>query len=292
MNHFSVMLREALDYLGIKPDGVYLDVTAGMGGHSKAIAAKLREGRLIMRDRDGESLSRAVANTSEYAARITPQRGKFSTLRRDLTALGVDRVDGLLVDAGVSRPQLTEGERGFSLMNDGPLDMRMSREEDVPTAREILEASSEQEIFQLLVELAEERSDHARKIARALHRARPATMRQFAAAVESAVPRRGKLHPGTKAAMALRIAVNSELEELDALMNALPEVMAPGGRVVAITFHSLESRRVKRAFQELARGGRARLLTKHVVRPAEEEVRTNAASRPAELRALEMYGAE
>jgi 16S rRNA (cytosine1402-N4)-methyltransferase len=293
MQHFPVMLGEVLEYLAVKPDGIYADVTAGLGGHSRAIAARLETGKLIMRDRDGESLERARANTAEYAARIVAQRGRFSSLRADLTALGVDRVDGLVADAGVSRPQLTEGGRGFSLMNDGPLDMRMSREEtETPTAREILETSSEQEIFRLLVELGEERSDHARKIARALHRARPATMRQFAAAVESAVPRRGKLHPATKAAQALRIAVNSELEELDALMKALPGVMAPGGRVVVITFHSLESRVVKRAFQELARGGRARLLTKHVVRPAEAEVRANAASRSAELRALEMHGSE
>lgn len=288
MEHYPVMLAEALEWLAVRPEGLYLDVTAGMGNHSKAIASRLTTGRLIMHDRDGESLERAKAFTAEYAARITPVRGRFSTLRETLDALGISRVDGLLADLGVSRPQLTEAERGFSFMNDGALDMRMSREENVETAAEIVNFSSEQELARIIADLGEERR-FARKIARALIRARPIqTTGQLARAVESAVPRTGRLSPSTQVFMALRLAVNGELDEVEALMRLLPEVVATGGRVVVISFHSLEDRIVKHGFQTLQRAESGRILTRHVVRPAEEETRVNAASRSAKLRALEM----
>ncbi len=288
MEHYPVMLAEALEWLAVRPDGLYLDVTAGMGNHSKAIASRLTTGRLIMHDRDGESLERAKAFTAEYAARITPVRGRFSKLRETLDALGVGRVDGLLADLGVSRPQLTEAERGFSFMNDGALDMRMSREENVETAAEIVNFSSEQDLARIIADLGEERR-FARKIARALIRARPIqTTGQLARAVESAVPRTGRLSPSTQVFMALRLAVNGELDEVEALMRLLPEVVATGGRVVVISFHSLEDRIVKHGFQSLQRAESGRILTRHVVRPAEEEVRVNAASRSAKMRTLEM----
>ena len=208
MEHYPVMLNESLDWLNVRPDGVFLDATAGLGNHSRAIAERLVTGRLVMHDRDGESLEQARGFTADYADRITPVRGRFSELRQTLDRLGLSKVDGLLADLGVSRPQLTASERGFSFMNDGPLDMRMSREENVETAAD--------------------------------------------------------------------------------LVRMLPSVVASGGRAVVISFHSLEDRLVKQGFLTHARGGRARILTKHVVRPSEVEVRTNAASRSAKLRAIEI----
>ena len=288
MEHFPVMLPESLEWLGVRPEGIYLDATAGMGNHSRAIAERLITGKLIMHDRDGESLERAKAFTAAYSAVIVPARGRFSTLRETLNALGIAKLDGLLADLGVSRPQLTEAERGFSFQHDGPIDMRMSREENVETAAELLNFSSEEDLIRIISDLGEERR-FAKKISRALIRARPLhTTGQLARAVESAVPRTGRMHPATQVFMALRLAVNSELEEVEALIGLLPELVAPGGRAVVISFHSLEDRLVKQGFQALARAERARILTRHVVRPAEEEVRANAASRSAKLRALEM----
>jgi len=286
--HFPVMLPESLAWLNVRSDGTYLDATAGMGNHSRAIAALLASGRLVMHDRDGESLEQAKLFTAQYAPLILPVRGRFSTLRASLDALGITKVDGLLADLGVSRPQLTGADRGFSFQHDSPADMRMSREEDVETAAGLLNFSSEQELVRIVADLGEERR-FAKKIARALIRARPIhTTGQLARAVESAVPRTGRMHPATQVFMALRLAVNSELEEVEALMRLLPELVAPEGRVVVISFHSLEDRLVKHGFQALARDGCARILTRHVVRPSENEIRDNAASRSAKLRALEM----
>ena len=288
MEHYPVMLTESLEWLHVRPEGIYLDATAGMGNHSLAIAARLSTGKLIMHDRDGESLERARAFTSEFASVILPVRGRFSTLRETLDGLGIVKLDGLLADLGVSRPQLTGAERGFSFQHDSPIDMRMSREEPVETAADLLNFSSEQELARIIADLGEERR-FAKKIARALVRARPIhTTGQLARAVESAVPRTGRTHPATQVFMALRLAVNSELEEIQALMRLLPDLLAPGGRVVVISFHSLEDRLVKQGFQTLARDDRARILTRHVVRPTEEEVRANAASRSAKLRALQI----
>jgi 16S rRNA (cytosine1402-N4)-methyltransferase len=288
MEHYPVMLAESLERLNVRPDRIYLDATAGMGNHSRAIAARLSTGKLIMHDRDGESLERAKAFTAGYAPVIIPVRGRFSTLRETLDALGIAKLDGLLADLGVSRPQLTEAERGFSLQHDGPADMRMSREENIETAADLLNFSSEQDLIRIVSDLGEERR-FAKKIARALIRARPIhSTGQLARAVESAVPRTGRMHPATQVFMALRLAVNSELEEVKALVGLLPELMAPEGRVVVISFHSLEDRLIKQGFAALARANRARILTRHVVRPADEEVRANAASRSAKLRALEM----
>jgi 16S rRNA (cytosine1402-N4)-methyltransferase len=195
-------------------------------------------------------------------------------------------VDGLLADLGVSMYQLTSGERGFSLMSDGPLDMRQDREQEL-SAYGIVNYESEKQLADLIYQLGEER--RSRRIARAIVRARPIqTTGQLAKLIEQAVPRTGKIHPATLTFMALRIAVNQENEELDALLAAIPEIVKPGGRVVVLTFMSLEDRRVKQSFQAMAREGRANILTRHVVRPAEEEAGDNPASRSAKLRALEI----
>jgi len=284
--HVPVMLRECLEYLAIRPDGVYLDATAGVGGHAGAIARQLNAGLVLACDRDAESLARAQMNTADYASRIHFHNVSFSLVGQALEAEGITQVDGLLADLGVSRYQLTEGERGFSLMADGPLDMRMDRSQG-QTAADIVNYEAEKQLADLIFQLGEER--RSRKIARAIVRARPIkTTGQLAKLIESAVPRTGKLHPATQTFMALRIAVNQENEELDALLAAIPTLVKPGGRVVVLTFMSIEDRKVKQSFQALARDGRVNILTRHVVRPAEEEVRGNPPSRSAKLRAVEI----
>jgi 16S rRNA (cytosine1402-N4)-methyltransferase len=288
--HTPVMLNECLEYLALKPDGVYLDATAGLGGHTGAIARKLAElggsGFVLACDRDAESLEMAKANTLEVSSRIRFHQSLFSELGKRLTAETVSQLDGLLADLGVSRYQLTDGGRGFSLMADGPLDMRMGR--DIPgTAADIVNFESEKELADLIFGLGEER--RSRRIARAIVRARPIkTTGQLAKLIEEVVPRTEKIHPATRTFMALRIAVNQEQEELDALLESIPRLVKPGGRAVIVTFMSLEDRKVKQSFQALAKAGRAIVLTRHVVRPAEEEIRNNPPSRSAKLRALEL----
>ena len=284
--HVPVMLGEALEFLAIRPEGVYLDATAGLGGHTRAIAERLTTGLVIASDRDAESLERARQNSADLAARIRYHHGSFADVRRALEAAAVERVDGLLADLGVSRYQLTDPARGFSLMANGPLDMRMDRSGGT-TAADLVNFTSEKELADLLFRLGEER--RSRQAARAIVRARPLhSTGQLARVVEQAVPRTGRLHPATQVFMALRLAVNGELEQLDGLLAEAPELVARGGRIVFITFMSLEDRRVKRSFQDMARSERAVILTKHVIRPSEEEIRSNPPSRSAKLRAVEM----
>lgn len=284
--HVPVMLAEALEYLAPQPAGVYLDATCGLGGHAGAIARRLTTGFVIANDRDAESLETARANTADCADRIRFHHGRFSELSEALRAAGVERVAGILADLGVSRPQLTGPERGFSFMAEGPLDMRMDRSQQL-TAADIVNYEDEKSLADLIFQLGEER--RSRRIARAIVRARPIqTTSHLAGVIEQAAPRTGKLHPATQTFMALRIAVNAELDELDALLSAVPNLAAPGARIVVITFMSLEDRKVKHAFQELARAGAARLLTKHVVKPNEAETSMNPPSRSAKLRAVEI----
>jgi 16S rRNA (cytosine1402-N4)-methyltransferase len=284
------MLRECLEYLGLRPDGIYLDATCGMGGHTQAIARELTTGFVVSCDRDQESLELARENTllniGEFAERIRFRQATFSRLAEALAAEGLTRVDGLLADLGVSKYQLTSSERGFSLMTDGALDMRMDRGQE-RSASDIVNYQSEKDLADLIYQLGEER--RSRRIARAIVRARPIhTTGQLAKLIEKAVPRTGPMHPATQTFMALRIAVNEENEELEALLAAIPSLVKPGGRVVVLTFMSLEDRRVKQGFQAMAKAGLANILTRHVVRPAEDEIRDNPPSRSAKLRALEI----
>jgi 16S rRNA (cytosine1402-N4)-methyltransferase len=280
------MLNECLEYLALKPDGIYGDATAGMGGHAGAMARRLTTGFVLACDRDGESLEKARANTVDCGSRIHFHQSLFSELGQVLEKEGIAQLDGLLVDAGVSKDQLTEGERGFSLMSDGPLDARMDRSQ-AGTAADIVNFEAEKQLADLIYKFGEER--RSRRIARAIVRARPIhTTGHLAKVIEQAVPRTGKLHPATLTFMALRIAVNREIEELDALLESIPRLVKPGGRVVTLSFHSLEDRSVKQSFQAMAREGRARILTRHVVRPTEAECRLNPPSRSAKLRAVEL----
>jgi 16S rRNA (cytosine1402-N4)-methyltransferase len=284
--HVPVMLRECLEYLAVRPDGIFLDMTCGLGGHTGAIARELTTGLVLACDRDAESLAQARVNTADAADRIHFHNLRFSLVGEALAAEGIPQVDGLLADLGVSRYQLTEGERGFSLMADGPLDMRMDRSQG-QTAADIVNYESEKQLADLIFQLGEER--RSRRIARAIVRARPiATTGELAALIENVVPRAGKLHPATQTFMALRSAVNEEQDELEALLEAIPQVVKAGGRAVILTFMSLEDRKVKRKFQELAKQGRVNILTRHVIRPSEEEVEVNPPSRSAKLRAVEI----
>jgi 16S rRNA (cytosine1402-N4)-methyltransferase len=284
--HYPVLLRECLEFLAVRCDGTYIDATAGMGGHTGAIAASLTTGHVISADRDAESLKLAEANNPETKDRIRFVHASFSVLAETLQKLEVPQADGLLADLGVSRFQLTEPERGFSLMNDGPVDMRMDRSKG-ESASDLVNFDSEKSLADLIFEFGEER--RARRIARAIVRARPIrSTLHLAKVIEEAAPRTGPLHPATRSFMALRMAVNGEPEQLTALLNSAPNLVKPGGRIVILTFMSLEDRQVKHAFQDLARAGRATILTKHVVRPDEQELRQNPPSRSAKLRAVEM----
>jgi 16S rRNA (cytosine1402-N4)-methyltransferase len=284
--HFAVMAAEATEWLAIRPEGMYLDATAGLGGHAARIAGRLTEGRLIANDRDPESLEMARRNTAEFADRICYHQGTFSQLARALPACGVEKVDGLLADLGVSRYQLTEPARGFSFLAEGPLDMRMNQTMGM-TAADLVNQNAEKALADLIYQLGEER--RARKIARAIVRARPIrSTLHLARVVEQAVPRTSHLHPATRTFMALRMAVNDEQGELDSLLRIGPELLSSGGRMVVISFMSLEDRKVKERFRALAREGRAAILTKHPLTPTEEETGLNPASRSAKLRALEM----
>lgn len=288
MEHFSVMLGEALEYLALRPDGAYLDLTTGLGGHSGAIARRLTTGRLISLDRDAESLELAKKNCEDCLDRITFRHSAFSQVSETLHALGIAKVDGILADLGVSRMQLTSQDRGFTFMQAAPIDMRMDRQQEI-TAGDVLNRSSEKELAQLFIALGEERRHPAEKIARALVRARPIRdTGHLADIVQSVVPRTGKLHPATRVFQALRMAVNDEPGELDAMLEQVPGCLASGGRWVVIAFQSIDDRKVKNVFRDLGRQSRARVLTKHVVRPSDEETRKNPASRSAVLRALEM----
>jgi len=280
------MPAEAIELLAIRPDDVYLDATAGMGGHSGLIARQLTTGTVIANDRDTRSLEMARANTAEWSDRMCFHYGSFGSLADAVSQAGFEKVDGLLADLGVSRYQLTAPDRGFSFMADGPLDMRMD-ESIRTTAADLVNHTDEKTLADLIYQMGEER--RARRIARAIVRARPLrSTLHLADVVERAVPRTGRLHPATKTFMALRMAVNDEPGELRRLLEIAPGLLKSGGRMVVISFMSSDDRMVKEKFKELGQSKQATILTKHPLQPSEEESFNNPASRSAKLRALEM----
>jgi 16S rRNA (cytosine1402-N4)-methyltransferase len=284
--HFSVMSAESLEYLKIRPDGVYVDATVGMGGMTGRIAERLTTGLVIGLDRDAESLEIARQNTAQWANRIWYRHGKFGDLREALEEARIAKVEGILADLGISLYQLTNPARGFSFLADGPLDMRLDQTTGI-TAADLVNQTAEEALADLIYQLGEER--RARKIARALVRARPIrSTRHLADVVERAVPRTGKLHPATQTFMSLRMAVNDEPKELDRLLQEGPELIAAGGRMVVISFMSIDDRKVKERFRNLGKEGRATVLTRRPVVPSQEETRLNPPSRSAKLRAVEM----
>lgn len=285
MQHYPVMAAEALEQLAIRPDGIYIDASAGLGGHTGLIAARLTTGFVIANDRDELSLAMARQNTRELSERIRYHHGTFSRLAQAMAEAEVEKAHGLLADLGVSRYQLTAPERGFSFLSDGPLDMRMDQTTGI-TAAELVNYTSERALADLIYQLGEER--RARRIARAIVRARPIrSTLHLADVVERAAFRTSRIHPATQTFMALRIKVNEEPEELDRLLATGPDLLYPGGRMVVISFMSTDDRKVKERFRQLGREGTAVIVTKRPLQPSDQETAQNPASRSAKLRVLE-----
>jgi 16S rRNA (cytosine1402-N4)-methyltransferase len=300
--HVSVLLAEAVDALAIRADGIYVDGTFGRGGHSRAVLERLGpHGRLIAFDRDPMAIA---AGRAIEDARLTLVHSAFSALDEALSGLQVEKVDGVLLDLGVSSPQLDEGARGMSFRYDAPLDMRMDTSRGQTVAQWLAEASVGQ-ITEVIRDYGEERFAHA--IAKAIAAARAggavATTGQLAALVEKAVrTREPGQHPATRTFQALRIFINQELEELSRVLPACVARLAPGGRLAVISFHSLEDRIVKRFMRDESRppvlprrlplraadlpAPRLRLLGK-AIRPTEQEVEANPRARSAVLRVAE-----
>jgi 16S rRNA (cytosine1402-N4)-methyltransferase len=285
--HTPVLLNEVLEWLGIKPEGIYVDATLGAGGHSAAIAAKLTSGRLISLDRDAQALDLARERLKSFGPKVTLVQSPFSRIAEVVHELGIQTVDGVLADLGVSSMQLDQGARGFSFREAGPLDMRMDAGDEI-TAGEIVNRWSEKEIADLLYREAEEHD--SRRIARAIVRARPMRDTAHLATTVAGARKqwgRQRLHPATKTFLALRIAVNREMEELGQFLSRTPATLNCSGRWVVLSYHSREDRLVKHAFQEGDRAGTLKVLTKHVIQPSEQEISANPRSRSAKLRCAE-----
>jgi 16S rRNA (cytosine1402-N4)-methyltransferase len=301
--HDTVLLHEAVDALVGNPAGIYVDGTFGRGGHSREILRRLApEGRLLACDKD-EDAERAAAELAADDARFSFARGSFADLPAMLDERGLDAVDGILLDLGVSSPQLDEAERGFSFQQDGPLDMRMDRSRG-ESAAQWLAVADEADIAAVLRDYGEER--YAKRIAAAIVRARteqPLTRTaQLAAVISAAHPRWEKhKHPATRAFQAIRIHINSELDDLRELLDAALAVLAIGGRLVVISFHSLEDRIAKRFLRDMSRGqqlprdipvrgtatGQRMRLRGKAVRAGDAEIAANYRARSAIMRCAE-----
>ena len=285
--HVPVLFNEAIEFLAVKTGGLYVDATVGLGGHSVEIARRLgRPGRLIGLDKDAEALERAqqrLEELGEETPRTELVHGSFAEIGEHVDEASAD---GILADLGVSSLQFDDASRGFSFRAEGPLDMRMNPRSGV-TAEQVVNQLSERELADLIYEFGEER--RSRRIARAICRARPIRSTQHLAEVVSAAarPMKPEIHSATQTFQALRIYVNRELDDLRKLLEGAPRALKTGGRLVVISFHSLEDRMVKDALREGAREGSYRLLTKKPVSAGEEEVRRNPRSRSAKMRAAE-----
>jgi 16S rRNA (cytosine1402-N4)-methyltransferase len=295
--HTPVLLDEVLEWLQIRPEGNYVDVTLGAGGHSEAIARRLTSGRLISLDRDAQALELARGRLAESLGtermnRVTLVHAAFSKIAEVVHGLGIPMVDGVLADLGVSSMQLDRGERGFSFREAAALDMRMDIVNDELTADEIVNRWSENEIADLLYREADEHD--SRRIAKMIVRARPIRDTAHLATIVAGARKqwgRQRLHPATKTFLALRIAVNREMEELGQFLSRTPTTIVPGGRMVVLTYHSREDRIVKQAFQASEREGVLKVLTRHVVVPGERESFENPRARSAKLRCAERVAA-
>jgi 16S rRNA (cytosine1402-N4)-methyltransferase len=290
-SHTPVLVEEVLQWLEVKPDGIYVDATLGAGGHSAAIAQRLLSGKLISLDQDERALELARENLKPWKDRVILVKSAFSRIAEVAHELGIPKVDGVLADLGVSSMQLDQRARGFSFREAGPLDMRMDGEGEL-TADEIVNQWSEKEIADLLYREADEHD--SRRIAKAIVRARPLRDTAHLATTVAGARKqwgRQRLHPATKTFLALRIAVNREMEELGQFLSRTPATINPGGRWVVLSYHSREDRLVKHAFQEGERAGTLRVLTRHVIQPSEAEQANNPRSRSAKLRCAEILAA-
>ena len=304
--HIPVLLEECIKYLNIKPDGIYVDGTLGMGGHSEAILQRLTTGRLISIDRDTYAIERATERLAPYADRLTIVHGNFRDLPEILDEQGVDLVDGMLFDLGVSSPQLDEGGRGFSYIVDAPLDMRMDKSDNID-AWFIMNRWPEDKICRILRDYGEERHDArlARAIAKRRQEQEIKTTLELVDIIKSAMPAaalREKQHPAKRSFQAIRIAVNDELGAVASLMETAPDRLKVGGRIAVISFHSLEDRIVKSAIQSRENGCTCpreapvctcgfvqtlRSVTRKPITAGGEELELNPRSRSAKLRVAE-----
>ena len=306
MEHVSVLLRECIDYLNINPEGTYVDGTLGMGGHSEAIASRLTSGRLIGIDRDDYALEFASRRLAPFSDRFTAVKGNFSDLSDILDSLGIERVDGMMFDLGVSSPQLDNASRGFSYMKDAPLDMRMDSSAPL-TARAVVNTWSEEELKRILYTYGEER--YAPRIAAAIVAGRRQktieTTLELAGLIRGAMPAaalREKQHPAKRSFQAIRIVVNDELGSLERMLDTATDRLKPGGRLLVISFHSLEDRLVKQAIHSRENGCTCprefpvcvcgfkqtlRSVTRKPIIPGEEEMISNPRARSARLRVAE-----
>lgn len=304
--HKPVLLAPCIEALRIRPDGVYVDGTLGRAGHSMEIARRLTTGRLICIDRDMAAIDAAKERLAPYLDRVTLVHSNFSELGDVLRQAGVAGADGMLFDLGVSSPQLDDGSRGFSYMQDAPLDMRMDTSAPL-TAYEVVNTWSAEELRRILYEYGEER--YAPAIAKAIVRAREtapvATTLELVEIIKSAMPPaalREKQHPAKRSFQAIRIAVNGELDALPPMLRAAVEGLFPGGRLAVITFHSLEDRIVKQTLRDLARGctcppefpvcvcgnkPKVRLVTRKPITADAAELADNPRARSAKLRVAE-----
>lgn len=304
--HRSVLLRECIDALHIRPDGVYLDGTLGGAGHSLEIAKRLTTGHLIGVDRDTVALEAAKARLAPYMDRVTLVHDNFANLASILDGLGLSGIDGMLFDLGVSSPQLDDGSRGFSYMADAPLDMRMNREDRL-TAYEIVNTWPREELRRILFDYGEER--YAPLIAAAIERRRAdkplETTLELVDVIRAAMPPqalREKQHPAKRSFQAIRIAVNDELGSVERMLACAVDRLNPGGRLAVITFHSLEDRIVKSAMQRAAKGctcppefpvcvcgnkPKVKILTRKPIVSGGEERSENPRARSAKLRVAE-----
>ena len=305
-HHVSILLQPCLDALNIKPDGIYVDATTGGAGHSLHIAQELSEGgRLICIDRDDEALENAKTRLAVWD-RVTTVKSDFRDIDRVLEGQGLSGADGILFDLGVSSPQLDHAERGFSYMKDAPLDMRMDRQQAL-SAWDVVNTWSREDIRHILFEYGEER--YAPLIAAAIERERGKkpieTTLELVDIIRGAMPAkalREKQHPAKRSFQAIRIAVNDELGAVREAMEKAIDCLNPGGRLAVITFHSLEDRIVKAAFNQAAQGctcpkdfpvcvcgkkPKVRLTPRKPILPSDEEIEENPRARSAKLRVCE-----
>ena len=286
--HEPVLVEEVVEFLNVRPDGFYIDATVGAGGHAEAILERITSGRLFGVDRDPLALALARERLTRFGDKVRLVQGNFGEIDQLHAASGLAPASGVVADLGLSSMQLADASRGFSFSLEGPLDMRVDPSTDT-TAADLVNHLGERELADLIFRFGEERQ--SRRIARAIMRARPIrTSTELAQVVTRAIPSRPgphQIHPATRTFMALRLAVNRELENLEQFLARVLDVLASGGRLVVISFHSLEDRMVKQSFAAWRRDGRARLLARKVVRPGQEELVRNPRSRSAKLRSAE-----
>ncbi len=306
--HKPVLLDEMIESLNIRPDGIYVDGTLGGGGHAKAVCERLGDGgRLIGIDQDGDAIEAATSRLSEFGSKVTIIRDNYLRIQRDLFELGIEKVDGIYLDLGVSSYQLDEPERGFTYKaEDAPLDMRMDRRQD-KTAADIVNDYDEEDLYRILRDYGEERyaGNIAKKIVEARKTQRIETTGELNKIIRSAIPKKMRsdgTHPSRRTYQALRIEVNHELDVLESSIDVMTDLLNPGGRLCIITFHSLEDRIVKDKFKSnenpctcppdfpvcvCGKKSKGRVITRKPIIPAKEETEENRRSKSAKLRVFE-----